>query len=164
MKTVYYIRHAKSDWNIGGSSDFNRDITQEGAEETEKLAKLFKLKGSEINAILSSTAKRALRTSTIFANELNVSEKNLILKDDLYLADAEQLIEEVSLLSDKYSTVILVSHNPGLTELVNSFDGPYIDNVPTSGIVKVEFQVALWAEVSIHKGEVTDLMIPKMYS
>ena len=67
MKTLYLIKHAKSDWSVPGESDMERDITNKGLKHINTMGSYLSLRGIHPDAILSSCALRAQETSNILA-------------------------------------------------------------------------------------------------
>ena len=55
---------------------------------------------------------------------------------------------------------MLIGHNPGLTDLANDL-GCDIDNIPTCGIVEMEFDTDSWAHVDDVDPACVDFDYPK---
>lgn len=113
--------------------------------------------------ILSSTAVRAYEFAKILADEFGIKEKKIITTRDLYLADENEMLKTVREIDDKYKIVFLVSHNPGITYFANSLCNCNIDNIPTSGVVGIKFDVSGWKEIKNGKGEFEIFEYPKKY-
>jgi phosphohistidine phosphatase len=66
-------------------------------------------------------------------------------------------------LKDNVDTAMIFSHNPGLTDFVNSLmDGELdIDNVPTCGVVAFKFDVESWSDVQWGTGKILFFDYPK---
>lgn len=162
MKKVYFIRHAKSSWNDPGLSDIERPLNKRGFRDAPFMAKM--LKGKEVNPdkLISSPANRAFTTATYFAKELNIPEKAIVVRKEIYHAYPEEVLNIVRNLSNTDNEVILFGHNPCFTSLANQFSKEYIPNVPTCGIVKVEAKVDDWKEFE-KEGILTAFYFPKQY-
>ena len=89
-----------------------------------------------MSMIISSPAKRTTDTAKIFADILGYESK-IIFNDKLYDASYKEILEVINLVDDKYQNVLLVCHNPGITNLVNYISDYFIENMPTSGIVSL---------------------------
>ena len=50
-------------------------------------------------------------------------------------------------MDDHINKVVIFGHNHAFTSLANSLGDTYIDNLPTSGLVMIEFQVDKWQDV-----------------
>lgn len=158
MKTVYLVRHAKSSWESDAVKDFDRPLNKRGDHDTALMSNLLFEKGIKVEKIISSPAKRALTTAKVFANKLQINEKEIQLEKKIYEASLKTLLETVHQLDDVVSSVMLFGHNPGLTSLINYF-GTAIDNLPTCGIAAFAFEVNHWKEVE--KGTLLFYEYPK---
>ena len=67
MKTLYLIRHAKSEQNFAGLADIDRPLNERGYVDASKMSLMLKEKKLIPNAIISSPAVRAISTALIFA-------------------------------------------------------------------------------------------------
>lgn len=98
--------------------------------------------------IISSSAVRARRTAKIVAAALEYPTESLQIERDLYLATAEKILELVRSQEDNVSDLLVVGHNPGLTELVNRLLPELdLDNLATSGVVAMDFDTTKWSEI-----------------
>jgi phosphohistidine phosphatase len=97
---------------------------------------------------LSSTAKRAIETATIFAQNWMCPFESIIFMENLYTFDENQLEQTIKSSNNDYENVILFGHNAAITNFVNKFGDILIDNVPTSGFVSINFDCENWKVVS----------------
>ena len=56
---------------------------------------------------------------------------------------------------------MIVGHNPGLTNTINLLTNISLDNLPTSGIVIIEFNISNWNEVQPKLGKAIWIKFPK---
>lgn len=146
MKTLILVRHAKSSWNQPGLSDFDRPLNDRGKADAPEMAKRLKDRGVKIDLFISSPAKRAKRTARYFAEEFNVPKEEIILFEELYLATSEAFRNAVESVKNKYDTIALFSHNPGITDFVNSMNTIHIDDMPTCAVFSVQANADSWQE------------------
>jgi phosphohistidine phosphatase len=138
MKTVILVRHAKSSWDDHTVSDFERPLNDRGKQDAPEMAGRLQKKLKKIDAFISSPAKRAKKTATIFAKAYGLEKEDVVLKDELYLAAENTFFDVISKLPESMNTIALFSHNPGLTDFANVLtDEIRVDNVPTCGIFAV---------------------------
>ena len=104
--------------------------------------------GVSPDALISSTALRARTTARIIADSLGWPEERVVLDRALYHASATELQEYIGGLNDAHTSVMLFGHNPGMTSLVSHLFGLALDNLPTCGVVHLNFSVESWAEAS----------------
>jgi phosphohistidine phosphatase len=145
-KKLLLVRHAKSDWDSLALDDFDRPLNEKGKKDAPVMAQRLLDKKIKIDAFVASPARRARKTASIFARAYDVGKKKIILKDELYAAPAEKFYDVVSSLDDKYDTVAVFSHNPGLTEFANELTEVNMDNVPTCGIFAVKINASHWKD------------------
>ncbi len=163
MKTLYVIRHAKSSWDAMNVDDFERPLNERGKRDAPRMGKRLKEKDIHPGLMLASPAKRTLNTSKRIAKILGYPRDNIKTDRRLYHPDEETILSIVQGLKDKLDHVMLFSHNPGLTDFVNTLmDGANdIDNVPTCGVVALQFNVDSWSDVDWGKGKLLFFDYPK---
>ena len=165
MKTVYYIRHAKSSWADYGIPDSERPLNKRGLRDAPFMAAKLKALVDENSKllILSSTAQRTKDTLAFFKAEFAMADEQVILDSNLYLAPPSSLMEALFQVPDEFDTVFLFAHNPGITELANALRTSFVDNIPTCGIFKVDFNVQSWIDVDNVSSSSNMFIYPKMY-
>jgi phosphohistidine phosphatase len=163
VKRLYVIRHAKSSWDGSNVDDFERPLNARGKRDAPRMGKRLKEKNVYPDLMLSSPAKRALGTSKRIAKAIKYPKDAIKVDRRLYHADEETMMSVIHELDDKSSTVMIFSHNPGLTDFVNSLmtEALDIDNVPTCGIVGFQFQAEEWKQINWGTGQMLFFDYPK---
>lgn len=163
VKTLFIIRHAKSSWDASNIDDFERPLNDRGKRDAPRMGKRFKEKDIHPDLLLSSPAKRAVSTAKGIAKVLKYPKDHIKTDRRLYHADEETILTVVQELKDNRNVVMIFSHNPGLTEFVNSLmNGELdIDNVPTCGVVAFQFDLDSWKDVDWGKGKLLFFDYPK---
>ncbi len=147
MKTVFIIRHAKSNWSFGDLSDFERPLNDRGNGDAPMMAERILKKKLEIDLLLTSTAKRARQTCEHFSDTLGKNRKDIVLDDSLYHASSDMIHYVIRMLDNRFQSVAIFTHNPGVTDFVNGLiDGMNIDNMPTCGVFCVESNIIDWKQ------------------
>jgi phosphohistidine phosphatase len=147
MKVLYLIRHAKSSWGDFTLPDFERPLNDRGKRDAPDMAKRLKAHNPEIDVFISSPAKRALKTCINFCEVYKKDEKDILLQDELYHAPAATFYKVVSHISDKHDSAAIFSHNPGITDFVNSLRANIsLDNMPTCAIFGVQADIKSWKD------------------
>ena len=147
MKTLLLIRHAKSSWNNISIPDIERPLNERGKYDAPIMAQRIKDRDIEVDAFISSPAKRAKKTAEIFMNVLGAKEKKLVLVPSLYEATLEKYYDAILNLKDKYNTIALFAHNPGITDFVNSLECSPVYDMPTCAIYAVNIKIKDWKGV-----------------
>ena len=160
MKTLYLLRHAKSSWSEPHLEDKDRPLNERGANDIPIMSARLR-KESSIEAIISSTALRACATANSIAEGIGFPVESVTLNSDIYLAGPIKLLEIVRNLDDRLGEVMLVCHNPTITEFANCMLGAIIDNIPTCGLVKLKLNINSWVYTEFEKGTLLDFDYPK---
>ncbi|GIV36116.1 MAG: phosphohistidine phosphatase SixA [Cyclobacteriaceae bacterium] len=161
MKTLYLVRHAKSSWDSPTLRDFDRPLSERGKTDAPRMGQRLHKRGVAPELILSSPARRARSTARKIAREINYDLYQIQFADNLYHATPDTILQILSRLPDSFQSVMVVGHNPELTDFVNEYMGVRIDNVPTCGVVAARFKVQSWKELSSVAGELIFFDYPK---
>ena len=146
MKTLLLVRHAKSEAAEHGLPDHERGLNDRGRHDAPEMGRRLKQRGLVPDAILSSTAVRARTTAQMMAGELDFDVARIVLDRRLYGASPEKLVGIIRALDDGLSCLMLVGHNPELTDLAHRFSEAITD-MPTCAIAGFRFDATAWQEV-----------------
>ena len=149
-KTLLIIRHAKSSWELD-VNDKDRTLNARGIRDAHLVSNYLKNSVEGVDSIISSPANRALHTCMIFMRNLELNFDLFKVNNNLYDFGGENVLSTIKSLSDNYNRVMIFGHNHALTSIVNMLGDNYIDNLPTSGFVEIEFNVNSWAEINTGK-------------
>ncbi len=145
MKTLLIIRHAKSSWADPGQTDIERPLNDRGKKDAPEMAKRLKDQKLKIDLFVSSPAKRAHKTAKFFAEEFGAAKDDILIVKELYEAAATTFYKVVANFKDKHNTIALFSHNPGITDFVNTLTNVQIDNMPTCAVFAVSIPGESWS-------------------
>lgn len=162
MKTLLLIRHAKSSWANPGQSDFDRPLNERGQKDASAMALRLLEKKWPVDQIVYSAAARTTETMNLFRKTLGLDKKSCVCLHELYHASLVQLEETVSRLDDKYDNVVLIAHNPGITEFANTLTNLRTDNMPTCAMFAVRSKIQSWREFAQVKKEFLFYDYPKL--
>ncbi|MEM6820497.1 MAG: histidine phosphatase family protein [Verrucomicrobiota bacterium] len=163
MKTVVFIRHAKSSWNNPGLDDFARPLNDRGERDAPLAADRLKQFGIQPDYMVSSPAKRARTTAEVFAETLGFPEEMICWNEALYLCSPHTWLEVLQNVSDEKDVIVTFGDNPGITSMVNELTNSNIDNIPTAGLAVVEFQADSWNTIDWRKGTLAWFDYPKLH-
>jgi len=147
-KELLLVRHAKSSWDDPNLDDHDRPLNERGLRNAPDMGKRIQVWGIRPDAWISSTALRAITTAEILAEQVGFPPHQIQRSKDLYHASATDLQEFIAGLDDAIGSAILFGHNPSMTSLVANLYGLPIDNVPTCGVVHLQFNENTWTAVS----------------
>jgi phosphohistidine phosphatase len=161
VKTIFIIRHAKSDQSFFGN-DFERPLNERGKTDAPELAGRLLDKKIKIDALVASPAARAKKTAEFFATGLQMPLEEIIFVSALYHAGSDVFSEVISGLPDELNTVAIFSHNPGITNFVNDLNTSIqIDNMPTCGVFAASANTTNWNGFTKAKKEFLFFDYPK---
>jgi phosphohistidine phosphatase len=147
MKTLVLVRHAKSAWNDPTLADHDRPLNARGRRDAPEMGRRLRERGTVPDAILSSTAVRARTTAEAIAAALGLDDARLVLDERLYGSSPETILEVVAGVDDEVSTVMVVAHDPGMSDLAFRLSGE-IDHMPTGAVAEFRFPAWTWAELA----------------
>jgi len=159
LKTLIIIRHSKSSWKDHSLSDFDRPLNKRGIKDAKKMSFELSEKIKKVDLLLSSSSKRTTQTSNYFLDSINV--RSNIFSENLYHSSSDLIFDYVLKINNKYNKAIIVGHNPGLTNIINKLTNLKLDNLPTSGIVIIVFDVDNWKKINYKSGLVEWIKFPK---
>lgn len=161
MKALTLVRHAKSSWKQAQLVDFDRPLNRRGELDAPEIGKRLKKQMPCPDLMISSPAKRALATAKALAQEMGYPLNRLLTEQRVYLASARALLTLINGVDNAYHDVMLVGHNPGLTELANNLTGGVTENLPTCGVVRMTYEVNSWSKVGQTQAELILFDYPK---
>jgi phosphohistidine phosphatase len=161
MKTLTLVRHAKSSWEFPELTDSDRPLNKRGENDAPVMGQRLAAKAISPDLMVTSPAKRALKTAKVVAGEIGYPKKKLVIEERVYLADVVELMSILHEIDNSYKDVFLVGHNPGLTDLVNDLMDESILNVPTCGVVRANFNIETWKALGKGMGKLEFFDYPK---
>lgn len=163
MKTLYLIRHAKSDWDNPALSDFERPLNKRGEKNAPFMGGILAKEKVHPDLILSSPAFRAKTTALRIAEKVGYERQKIDYRESLYLADIRAIEEVVKSLSASEDTVFIVGHNPGLTLFAEYISALRVENIPTCGIFCVTLKKEEWESIGKNSADFVSFHYPKQF-
>ena len=138
-RILYLMRHAEAEKTNDSKTDFDRLLTARGERDARYMGKM--ISGSP-DLVLVSTATRAKKTANIWADSLEIHlEKprnyflnRVIYLNQLYQASEIQLLSVIASLKDDIQSVMIIGHNPSLSDISGSLAGKPI-NLSTAEVI-----------------------------
>lgn len=164
MKRLFLVRHAKSSWDDPSLDDIDRPLNNRGKKNAPEMGIRLRKQGIIPDLLISSPAKRAFSTAKKISEAIGYPNKSIEIDDRLYHGSSNSMLAIIHQLKEKINSVMLFGHNPGFTDFANTLCGINIYNIPTAGIVAIDFGVDSWAEVDYNIGELVFFDYPKKIS
>jgi phosphohistidine phosphatase len=160
-KKLFLVRHAKSDWSISGQKDIDRELNVRGMNDAPRMGRKLRELNVKPDLIISSPANRAKHTAEFIAEQLQYDTDKILLHQEIYEASVRSLLGVINDLPDNCNIVMIVGHNPTFTYIGEYLTKQNLDNVPTCGVVHIEFEIDSWKEVSEGNGILKMFIYPK---
>lgn len=103
-------------------------------------------RGTRPDLLLSSSAVRALKTARLLARPLEYRRRDIEVRSGLYACSPSALLEAVRGVHSRYRCVMLVGHNPEITQLARRFSAR-IPLMPTAAVACFTFDVQSWTRI-----------------
>ncbi|HNW97404.1 MAG TPA: histidine phosphatase family protein [Bacteroidales bacterium] len=162
MKTLYVVRHAKSSWDFPDLPDVDRPLVEKGINKTKKIIKQLNEKNVKLDLLISSHAKRAHETAKLIAAGIFFPVERIEISRNIYQVDEDKIFNLLFSLNDEVDSVMIVGHNPALTQFANIFLDEKIDLLPTSGVISLEFKTDKWTDIPKASCKTNFVLFPKM--
>ncbi len=162
MKTLYLLRHAKSSWDNEELSDHQRPLNSRGQQDAPKMGQWLAAQVKPPQLIICSDAVRTRQTIEPILKAWQLPEDVLRMEPLLYHASNDVLWDIVQECDNDIDRLLIVGHNPGLTEFANSLCKAFrTENIPTSGFLACSFDVSKWEQVEACEGAFETYQFPK---
>jgi len=163
MKRLLLVRHAKSSWDHPDLSDFERPLNRRGHHDAPLMGRILKEMNVVSDLIISSPAVRAISTARYFAESMDYPLEKIITNDQLYDAIPSDIINVISEVGKSVNALMIVGHNPGLTEAADQLSGKINDNIVTSAIFNIDFDTDSWKKISRKNARIGFYEFPKKH-
>lgn len=115
VSQLIIMRHGIAELPFHGRTDFQRKLTTQGRFQVLKQSQFLHKQGLKPSVILASSALRCAQTASIVSQQFPNSQ--MVLLESFYMASAQHL-SDVLRQQQSHGVVILIGHNPGLTQLI----------------------------------------------
>jgi phosphohistidine phosphatase len=150
MKRLLLLRHAKAVPATEPLADSARSLAERGERDARRIGERLREHAMRPALLLSSPAARALRTAQLVAAVLDYPSEHIAVENRLYLAPPALIAAVIAAQSPAVETLLVVGHNPGLSELVHELlPSFHVDDLPTAGIVALDYAEArTWSHLA----------------
>ena len=161
MKRLILMRHAKSDWSSGASSDHDRPLNPRGRKSAQALGDWLRSHDLFPDQVLCSTAARTRETLDRLGL---VDDTDVSFHRPLYLASAEVILN--TLKTAKGDTVLMLGHNPGIAMMAQDICASAPDHrqfmtYPTGATLVADFDIAEWSKAGWEQANARHFVVPR---
>jgi len=169
MLHLMLLRHAKSSWDSPDLSDHERQLTKRGIKAATRIGRYIAENHLTPDLILCSDAIRARATLALVLAKLEPASPDVIISDDLYLANPDQIQQTIRDNSGEARRILVVGHNPGLHALALSLLMDSKDNsmtelakkYSTAALAHLTFGVSAWSDIRPAIGHLDRYITPR---
>lgn len=160
-RELLLLRHAKSDWSSTSGGDHDRPLARRGREAAPRMGRFLAAVGPLPGRVVTSSAVRARSTA-----ELAVEAGNwrcpIQVAPELYEASVEDLLDLVARQPADLETLLLVGHEPTLSQSIGVLVGGASVRFPTAALASIRCAVRSWQAVAPGTGTLAWLVTPKL--
>jgi phosphohistidine phosphatase len=138
MKTLYLLRHAKSDWNLYNITDFDRPLNERGLKDAKRLSAFLEDGEYSFDKIYCSAAVRTTQTHDRVLGRMGAHADTEFLHD-LYHCNSAHIVKLLKMQPNSVSSVMIINHMPTIQIIYEMLSGESIDNYPTCTFSAIEF-------------------------
>jgi phosphohistidine phosphatase len=168
MRRLMLLRHAKSDWSVGGQRDRDRALAVRGREAAPRIGAYMTQHGLKPDKALVSSARRARETWDLVAPAFG-REVDVAYDDRLYEVGAKALLDPLREVPAAVHGLLVVGHNPGLQELANLLMASgdidarqrLLEKFPTTALAVIDFPIDAWSALSPRSGRLDRFVTPR---
>lgn len=157
------MRHGHAGWQRTGQSDLDRELSELGLDEAEIMGKRLAQLGECPDLIASSCAQRALTTAEMLCSYIGYPADKILQDESLYLANMQQLQNFIRRQRDENRTVLVVGHNPGLTDFAKFIANQPVTGLTTCGLLAINLSLPAWTELAEATGKIDYVEGPDFY-
>ncbi len=163
LKNLLLIRHAKAAAFGTEPGDHGRVLCQKGMNQLDRLSEQLIAANILIDRALVSSATRTRQTwDGLAANGINGTAHII---EELYLASAEQIEQQIWLHGQEAETVAVIGHNPGIAVLAwRLLEKGSTDDLVASDRIRASFKTAFAAYFAVgqEKPKLLKLLDPRV--
>jgi phosphohistidine phosphatase len=147
LRTLLFMRHAKSDWGEPQLADHDRELNDRGRRVAPQMGIFLARQSLTPDMVIASTAKRVQETLELMLAHWH-TRTEVITDRRLYLASAETFYEAIAAATFEHRTVMVLGHNPGMAQLASAFvtGAPHF---PTAAVLHLQSKLDDWSRIAL---------------
>lgn len=169
MRTLMLIRHAKAARPDGRTRDHDRPLIERGRSDAPKIGAYMRRHGLLPDRVVVSPAKRTRETWALLAPAFGNGLKAKF-DERLYDASPQTVFEIIQENATDCPALLIIGHNPSMHRLATGLIAAgdldnrekLRENLPTSGLVTIEFPFDDWTKLHAQAGRLTHFVTPKL--
>lgn len=156
-KTILLMRHAKSSWAHDELADIDRPLNKRGERDAPLMGKkLISLAGMP-DRILCSPARRTRET----LQALQLTTSDIHYEPEIYEAFGSTLLDLVVRQPDTIKNLLLIGHNPSISQFASHLAGTFLGDLPTCALVQIHLNTHSWQKIFSAHAQLINYEYPK---
>ncbi|WP_154854118.1 SixA phosphatase family protein [Cyclobacterium xiamenense] len=156
VKELLLARHGEATAPSFAVEDMQRSLTPAGSQQVERLGRTLAINGQTCDYLIHSPAKRCSQTAAILAQQLSVKTCNA--HRSIYQASREQLFRQLTQFPKEANQVLLVGHNPAVSQLAAYLTGESHLVFSPGMMARIHFTDQEWEAVSKGTGTLEEIL------
>ncbi len=158
-KTLLLMRHAKSSWAHDELADIERPLNKRGQRDAPLMGKkLIHLVGMP-DRILCSPARRTRET----LQAMHLTTSDIHYESKIYEAFGSTLLDLIAHQPDTINTLLLIGHNPSISQLASRLAGSFLGDLPTCALIQLHINTSSWQQTPTASAQLVTHEYPKKY-
>jgi phosphohistidine phosphatase len=153
MKQLILVRHAAAAPEQFPGKDFDRVLAESGLLEARQLGSFLLEKGVFPQHVVCSSAVRTNQTASLVRDIIGKTEIPFTSSPLLYNAGFPVLMQFLQKFSDEFQSMMLVAHNPGISQLATVLSGQHPYQFSTASGLCLQFDVQEWKNIQTGSGK-----------
>lgn len=167
-RVLYLYRHAKSSWTDPLLADFDRPLAPRGVRACKTMGSYMRVADVRPDIILCSSSARTRETLKLSVPAL-AGDIPVKYEQALYHAGAGALLGRLQRVPDRFNSVLIIGHNPGLHSLAigltaanDSDDNERLETkFPTAGLATLIQRRDHWRDLAPESCELHSFVVPR---
>lgn len=121
-RRVLVVRHSEAEPS-SHRGDFHRELTERGREVAAELGRILRGGGANYDAVLCSSAVRAVQTMEAVSGELGLPVADAKVEEEYYECGSDGWARALAGLGPEVRGAMVIGHQPVLSSLVHQLSG-----------------------------------------
>jgi phosphohistidine phosphatase len=152
-RLLWLLRHAEAQVEAAAGDpsggDHARALTRRGVAEATRAAARCAELGWQPELLLASSATRTRQTAEIVARGLGLAAGKIVVLDELYLADPDDIRRAAAQAGPRITRLMIVAHNPGISAFARQLaPDAALPGFDTAGMARFELHLEDWSQLA----------------
>jgi len=161
VKTLFLLRHAKSDWDAEFGTDFERPLNKRGQRAAGAMGEFLGHADRLPELILCSSAVRTKKTLQR-ATKIGGWDCEVEYLDELYTGNPRHVLRVIRQVSKRVDSLMVVGHETAMSETTSLIIGNANVRFPTAAVACMELEIRRWKDLEPGLGRLLFLVPPRL--